>query len=132
MGAPHDYAFAALYARSIGCHLALARLGSRVLCGYTPGLYEPSDCRLCDQERRALVLSPSRGLRFPWQREVQSQNRIPDGGGYCIGRGSNTAPGFHAHIDYGRYLAIVQIPDGDAFGRVLRLSESQYRDLFEF
>ena len=132
MGASYDYAFAALYARPIGCHFALTRLSKRVLCGSAPGLYEPSDRRLRDQKRRAPVLSPSRGLRFPWQCEVQSQNRIPYGGGDCIGRGSNIALGVHAHIDYGRYLAIVQIPDGDALGRILRLSESQYRNLFEF
>ncbi len=66
--------------------------------GHTIRVYEPLDRRLYDQKRCALVLSPSRDLRFPWQCEVQGQNRIPPGGGYCIGRGCHTAPLVHAHI----------------------------------
>ena len=54
------------------------------------------------------------------------------GEGTGIGCGSNTAPGGYAHIEHGRYLAIIQISDGDALGRILRLSESQYRNPFEF
>ena len=107
MGAPDSYAFAALYDRAIGCHLALARLSIRVLCGCAPGLYEPFDRRLYDQKRRTPVLSLSRSLRFPQQCEIQGQDGIPRGRRCGVRRGCYAAPDIHAHIEYGRYLAIV-------------------------
>ena len=127
MGTPHNHTLAALSARPIGYHLALARLATRVLCGPAPKLYEPFNRRLCHQKRRTPVLSLSRSLCFPRQCEIQNQNRV-FWRRYSVNRTRIYAPGVHAHIEHGWHLAIIQIPDGHALCCILKLSAIRHRD----